>query len=124
MSSRNRLSARMRCFRPRSMWSHSRAATIRHQVEREDALGAGAVAVDVERDPHVQEGALGRLLAAQQLTLWQRLHELDQGPGRSPWLSVLVEHLVETVTGAVVCESHGRQRAIFARIWLTETARG
>ena len=73
----NRFSARIRCLRPRSIHSHSAAATIRGTRSKgKISLGAGAVAVHVERDPHVQEGALGRLLPAQQLAVRHRLDEL------------------------------------------------
>ncbi len=51
------------------------------EIEGKDPLGAGAVAVHVERDPHVQERALGRLLPAQQLAVRHRLDQLDQRPG-------------------------------------------
>ena len=67
----------------------------RDDVERKDPLGAGAVAVDVERDPHVQQRALGRLLAAQQLAVRHRLDQLDQRPGGRSRLAAGLEHLVE-----------------------------
>ena len=50
-----------------------------HNVEGEDAFGAVSVVVDVERDPHSQEGARGRLLTAQQLPFGQPLDALDEG---------------------------------------------
>ena len=84
----NRFSARMRCFRPCSIQAPLGG---RHdagdQIEGEDPLRAGAVAVDVERDPHVQERALGGLLPAQQLALGHRLDQLHERTGRRPRLA-------------------------------------
>ena len=65
------------------------------EIEGKDPLGAGAVAVHVERDPHVQQRALGRLLAAQQLAVRHRLDQLDQRPGGRSRLAAGLEHLVE-----------------------------
>ena len=53
----------------------------RDEIEGKDPLGAGAVAVDVERDPHVQERALGRLLPAQQLAVAAS----SRSAGPAPW---------------------------------------
>ena len=83
----NALSAWMRCFRPRSMWSHSSARDdARDQVEGKDALGAGGVAVDVEGDAHLQQQALGGVLVAQQMAVGERLDGLQQQPRVRPRL--------------------------------------
>ena len=104
----NRFSAWMRCFRPAlDAVPLGGRDDARDEVEREDPLGAGAVAVDVERDAHVQERALGRLLPAQQLAVGQRLDQLDQRPGGRPRLAAGLEHLVEEGAGLIVLESHG-----------------
>ena len=58
----------------------------RDEIEGKDPLGAGAVAVHVERDSHVQERTFGGLLPPQQLAIDHRLDELDQRPGSRPRL--------------------------------------
>ena len=79
----------------------------RDEIEGKDPLGAGAVAVHVERDSHVQECALGRLLPPQQLAIDHRLDQLDQRPGGRSRLAPVLEHLVEERAGLIVLESHG-----------------
>ena len=85
----------------------------RHDIERKDPLGAGAVAVDVEGDAHVQERALGGLLPAEELAVGQRFDELAERARRRPRLAVGVEHLIEEAAGFVVGEPHGN-RAVWA----------
>ena len=79
----------------------------RDEIEGKDPLGAGAVAVHVEGDPHVQERALGRLLPAQELAVGHRLEQLDERPGRGSRLGARLEHLVKESIRLVVRESHG-----------------
>jgi hypothetical protein len=78
----------------------------RQQIEREDALGAGAVAVDVEGDAHVEQCALGRTLALQELALGQAVDELDERLGLGPRTGRAREHLVVVLAGGVVGEPH------------------
>ena len=104
----NMFSAVIRCCRPRSIHvPFGGRDDPRDDVERNDPLGAGAVAVHVERDAQVQQRALGRLLPAQQLAVRQRLDQLDQRPGGRPGLAAGLEHLVEEAAGLILLESHG-----------------
>jgi hypothetical protein len=54
----------------------------RNEIERKDALGAGAIAIDVERDPHVQQRAFGGPLPPEQLSVGEGFNELRQRPCR------------------------------------------
>jgi hypothetical protein len=47
-----------------------------NDVKREYFLGGRAVAVNVKRDPALQQQTLGGLLAKQELAVWQRLNPL------------------------------------------------
>ena len=85
----------------------------RHEIEREDPLGSGVVAVDAEGNPHVQERAFRRLLATKELAVGQRFDELAERARRRPRLAVGVEHLIEETAGFVVGEPHGN-RAVWA----------
>ena len=78
----------------------------RHQVEGEDALGAGRVAVDVEGDAHLQQQALGGVLVAQQVALGERLDGIHQQPGVRPRAAVGVEQFVVKAFGLVGGELH------------------
>jgi hypothetical protein len=80
---------------------------LRHEIEREDALGSCLVAVDVERDAHVEQRALGGTLAAEQLALGQGIDELHERTRRHARPLRLAEHLVEEGAGVVFGESHG-----------------
>ena len=91
----------MRCFEPALdpvplLGAHD----ARDQVEGEGALRAGRVAVDVEGDAHLDEDALGRLLAALQLALAEGADRLEQQTGLGPGRPV-VEHLVVEAAGVV-----------------------
>ena len=66
----------------------------RDQVEWKDALRAGGVAVDVERDPHLQQQTLGRTLAAEKLPFFKRLNRFQEKTGLRPGTSPAFEHLV------------------------------
>jgi hypothetical protein len=79
----------------------------RNEVEGKNPLGAGAVAVDVEGDPHVQQRPLGRALAAQQLAVGHRVDQLDQRPGSGSRRAIRIEHLVEEGAGLIPIKSHG-----------------
>ncbi len=92
------------------MRCHSAAATIRGtRSNGKIRSAAGVVAVDVEGDAHVQQRAFGRLLAAQQLAVGQRVDELAERARRRPRLAVGVEHLVEETARFVVGEPHGNR---------------
>jgi hypothetical protein len=73
----------------------------RDQVEGEDALRAGGIAVHVEGDAQLQQHTLRGVLVAEQLSIGQRLNDLlDQlevGPGGT----VRLEHLVVEAFGPV-----------------------
>ena len=97
----------MRCFSPRSIRSHSRGVDDpRHDVERPDLFGAGLVAIDVERDAHVQQGQVGRLLAALQFAVGERHQAAGQQLGPRAGASVRLEHLVVEAAGLIGIESH------------------
>ena len=66
----------------------------RDQVEREDPVRPGRVAIDVEGDAHLEQHPLGRALVAQQLAVRQGFDGLQQKPGVRPKTAVLLEHLV------------------------------
>ena len=66
-----------------------------------DPLGAGRVAVDVEGDAQLQQQALGRLLAALQLAVVERLDGVEQQPRLGARLARRVEHLVVEAVGVV-----------------------
>ena len=78
----------------------------RYEIEGKDALSAGDVAVDVERNSHMQEDALGRLLPPQELAVHHRLDQLEQRPGGCSRLAPILEHLVEERAGLIVLEFH------------------
>ncbi len=61
-----------------------------NQVEREDALGAGGIAVDVEGDAHLEQQPLGGVLIAQQMAFRERLDGLQQKPGMRPGLAAFL----------------------------------
>ncbi len=77
-----------------------------NQVERENALGAGGVAVNVECDSQLQQQALGRALAAFELPVLERLDGFKQQAGLRARHSVFVEHLVMETIGLVVVKLH------------------
>ena len=58
----------------------------RDDIEGKDALGAGDVAVNIEGDPQLEQGMLGRLLAPQELARRQAVDEFAErasgGAGR------------------------------------------
>jgi len=89
------LSAWTRCFRPRLDVVHSPAAMIaRNQIEREDSLGAGAVAIDIESNAHLEKQTLGGVLVAQEMSVGKRLDRLDQEPDMWPGFAAGFEHLI------------------------------
>ena len=79
-----------------------------NEVEREEPLGAGGVAVDVEGDAHLHEHALGRLLAALQLALAQAADGVEQKLCFGPRPAVGVEHLIVEAAGVVTVQPHCR----------------
>ena len=77
-----------------------------NEIERKDSLRAGAIAVHVERDAHVQQRALRRLLAAKELAFGKRVDQMAQGFRTRPGIVIRLEHLIVEVPRFVVGESH------------------
>jgi hypothetical protein len=82
----------------------------RHDVEGEDPLRAGLVAVDVERDAHRQERALGGVLAPGELFLGDRAEARGEQLAAGARLAGGLEHLVVRAAEVVVVEVHARRR--------------
>src|SRR5262249_43535602 len=78
----------------------------RDNVEREDALCASRIAVNVERDPHLQESLLRRPLAPQEFAGRQALHALDQQCCASAWTAISLKHLVKEIGGVIGSKLH------------------
>ena len=77
MSSMNSLSARMRCLSAFDPLPLLGADDARDQVEREDPLGAGGIAVNVECDAHLEEQPLDRELAALEFSILEGLQSVE-----------------------------------------------
>ena len=77
-----------------------------HQVEWKRTLGAGRIAVDVERNPELDEHAFGRLLATLQLALAKRADGFEQQTGFDPGPATVVEEFVVEATGFVRAYLH------------------
>ena len=80
----------------------------RHQIEWKDAFLASLVSVDVERDPHVHQIALGYPLPAQELPLRQGINSLHQHAKLLPRSFGRAEKLVIEIAGLIGAEVHGR----------------
>jgi len=80
----------------------------RHQVEGKNLLHACVLAIDVERDAHLQQRALGGSLPVEQFAFREVLDVVHQFPGGSSWLAVLAENFVEELIEFVLLESHGK----------------
>ncbi len=78
----------------------------RDDVEREDALRPSRITVDVERDPHVQEGLLSRPLAPQEFAGRQALNALYQQRCTGTWTAISLKHLVKEAGGVIGSELH------------------
>src|SRR5262244_415202 len=78
----------------------------RDDIEREDALRPSRIAVDVERDPHVQEGLLSRPLALQEFTRRQALNPLYQQRCAGTWTAISLKHLVKEAGGVIGSKLH------------------
>src|SRR6185295_2476493 len=76
----------------------------RDHVEREDALRPSRIAVDVERDPHVQEGLLSSPLALQEFARWQALNALYQQRCAGTWTAISLKHFVKETGGVIGSE--------------------
>jgi hypothetical protein len=78
----------------------------RYEVEREDLLGPRVVAVDAERDAHVQHRALGGSLAACDLGRGEAGESAREQAAAGAWAALDVEHLVEKLARVVAREVH------------------
>lgn len=78
----------------------------RHQVEREDALGAGGIAVDVEGDPHLQQQFVSGVFVAEHLAIGESLDGFEQQLGLRARLSAGFEHLVVEAPGLIGRKAH------------------
>ena len=76
----------------------------RHDVEGPDLFGSRLVAIDVERDAHVQQGQIGSLLAPFEFPFGKRGQPLGQHLGQRPWTTVGLEHFVITAVRLVGVE--------------------
>ncbi len=98
----------MRCFRPRSMTLPLGGGDdARDQVEGENALRAGRIAVHVEGDAHLQQQALGGALVAQQVAIREALDGIHQQADVRPRRAVVLEHFVVEVFGPIRGEPQG-----------------
>ena len=77
-----------------------------NEIEGQRFLDAGAFAVNVERDTHLNQRLIGGLLAVHQLAVGQGLDISRQGPGRRAGLSVFSEHFIEEIAGLVAAKLH------------------
>ncbi len=78
----------------------------RHDIERQHALDAGAVAVDVERDAQVDERRVSRLLQPSELAVRQGFDRLDQQACFLARAAIAVEQFVEPGAGVISLEEH------------------
>ena len=78
----------------------------RDDIEREDALRPSRIAVDVERDPHVQEGLLSSPLASQEFARRQALNALYEQRCTGTWTAISLKHLVKEASGVIGGELH------------------
>ncbi|MEZ5354358.1 MAG: hypothetical protein R2762_17105 [Bryobacteraceae bacterium] len=78
----------------------------RNQVKWKNTVPSSAFPVDVERNSHLEQHALGHLLASAQLTFGKRFNRVHQSSGRRPGRPVSLEHLIMKWTGIVVLEDH------------------
>ena len=102
MSSMNRFRARDPLLEPRFDGPpFARLDDPRHDVERPDLLRARLVAVDVERDPHLQQRLIGGPLPPDEFAVDERPQAAGQQLGRRPRVPLLVEHLVVKALGVV-----------------------
>ncbi len=93
----------------------ARGHDARDEVEGEDALGAGGIAVDVEGDAELEQDAFGGALAAQELAFIERGDGIDEESCFIARDSGRVEHLVVEVFGLVVGELHRSGDLQFSR---------
>ena len=77
-----------------------------HHVERQDALAAARVAVDVERDAHEHQVTLGCRLSTLELAIVHRLDALNQRPRIGPGCAIGHDELVVEALCLVVIEVH------------------
>src|SRR5262249_26780119 len=78
----------------------------RHDIKRPHLLSACLVAVDVERDAHVQQRRVGRLLSALQLPLGKRHQPAGQKFCAAARLAPRLKHFVVEVADLIGVEFH------------------
>ena len=79
----------------------------RDDIEGEDLLLPGAVAVHGKGDAGVEERALGGLLAAAEVAFVQGVDQLRERVGLGPDAAVALEHLIEELLVFVAAKLHG-----------------
>ena len=83
----------------------------RHEIERENALGALLVAVDGEGDALAQEGGVDRGAALVEFLLVEVLKALEERRVMGPHLALRGKHFVKKIAGLVFVEQgHERKR--------------
>src|SRR5262249_56362855 len=75
-------------------------------MKRKDALRPSRIAVDVERDPHVQEGLLTPPLAPQEFARRQAVNPLYQQRCAGTWTAISLKHLVKEAGGVIGSKMH------------------
>lgn len=83
-----------------------RAHNPRNQIEWKNALRPSGISVDVEGDAHLQQQPLSRLLAPDQLSVFQRFDRVQQQPRFRSHDAVAVEHLILESLGLIRTEPH------------------
>src|SRR5215813_9673830 len=90
-------------------------------IEREDALRPGRIAVDVERDSHVQEGLLSSSLAPQEFARRQAMNALYQQRCAGTWTAISLKQLVEEAGGVIDSKLHQSTPSLRGEALITVT---
>jgi len=78
----------------------------RHDIEWENTLGAGGIAVNIEGDSELEQGMLGSSLTTLQFPGRQGLESLDEGFRLASGRIIRRKHLVEKPIGTVAVKFH------------------
>jgi len=78
----------------------------RNDIEWKDLLGAGFIAIDIERDAHSKQRLLGCLLIHPQLAVVQGSDPLKQHACAGSRRPIRLEHLVVKTASVVPVEKH------------------
>src|SRR5207302_531908 len=78
----------------------------RHEIEWERFFNAGAFAIDVEGDAHLNQGPISRQLARHQFFVGQGREIAREMPRGGPRLPVLAKHLVKARVQLVAIKLH------------------